>query len=156
LIAVIPFYAEVSEDGSMPLKMSAAEIMDVMDREFAQVTGEFSIEDLAEMRIRVRLNVTDRHLRPGGTVSGPSIFSLADCAVYMAVMAMIGPQTLAVTTSSSIDFMRKPEAGKDLIAECRLLKLGRVLAVGEILIFSDGGDAPVARASMTYSIPPAR
>ncbi len=138
----------------MQLQMTAEEITGVMDREFAQVTGEFTIEDLGEKQIRVRLNVGERHLRPGGTVSGPSIFSLADCAVYMCLMAMIGPQTLAVTTSSSIDFMRKPAAGADLIAECRLLKLGRVLVVGEVLIFSEGGTDPVARASMTYSIPP--
>jgi len=70
------------------------------------------------------------------------------------VLAMIGPQGLAVTTNCSMDFMRKPEAGKDLIAECKLLKLGRVLAVGDVLIYSDGQAQPVARASMTYSIPP--
>ena len=140
----------------MGLKMTADEVMVFLDREFPQVTGEFTIEDLGEMRIRTRLNVGERHLRPGGTVSGPSIFALADVSVYMAVLAMIGPKGLAVTTNCSIDFMRKPAAGADLIAECRLLKLGRVLAVGEVLIFSDGGDAPVARASMTYSIPPAK
>ena len=67
---------------------------------------------------------------------------------------MIGPKALAVTTSSSIDFMRKPEANTEMIAECRLLKLGRVLAVGEVLMFSEGMDKPVARASLTYSIPP--
>ncbi len=138
----------------MALQMSTEELMQFLDREFPQVTGEFTIEDLGEMRIRTRLNVGERHLRPGGTVSGPSIFSLADVSVYLAVLSMIGPVGLAVTTNCSIDFMRKPEAGKDLIAECRLLKLGRVLAVGEVLIFSEGGEKPVARASMTYSIPP--
>ena len=106
------------------------------------------------MRIRTRLNVGERHLRPGGTVSGPSIFSLADVSVYLGILAMIGPEALAVTTNCSIDFMRKPASATDLIAECRLLKLGRVLAVGEVLIFSEGSDAPVARASLTYSIPP--
>lgn len=140
----------------MALQMDAEGLMSFLDREFPQVTGEFSIEDLGEMRIRVRLNVGERHLRPGGTVSGPSIFALADVSVYLAVLAMIGPVGLAVTTNCSIDFMRKPEAGKDLIAECRLLKLGRVLAVGEVLIFSEGGEKPVARASMTYSIPPSK
>jgi len=139
----------------MSLKMTTEDLMVFLDREFPQVTGEFAIEDLGEMRIRTRLNVGERHLRPGGTVSGPSIFALADVSVYLAVLAMIGPQGLAVTTNCSIDFMRKPTAGADLIAECRLLKLGRVLAVGEVLIFSAGGKAPVARASMTYSIPPA-
>ena len=140
----------------MALQMDAEGLMSFLDREFPQVTGEFSIEDLGEMRIRVRLNVGERHLRPGGTVSGPSIFALADVSVYLAVLAMIGQVGLAVTTNCSIDFMRKPEAGKDLIAECRLLKLGRVLAVGEVLIFSEGGEKPVARASMTYSIPPSK
>lgn len=140
----------------MGLKMTTEELMVFLDREFPQVTGEFAILDLGEMRIRTRLNVGERHLRPGGTVSGPSIFALADVSVYLAVLAMIGPQGLAVTTSCSMDFMRKPAAGADLIAECRLLKLGRVLAVGEVLVFSEGGEAPVARASMTYSIPPER
>jgi len=75
-------------------------------------------------------------------------------SVYMAVLAMIGREALAVTTSCSIDFMRKPVAGADLTCDCRLLKLGRVLAVGDCLIHSEGMAAPVARASMTYSIPP--
>jgi len=134
--------------------MTAEELMVFLDREFPQVTGDFRIEEVGEMRARVRLNVEERHLRPGGTISGPSIFALADVTVYLAVLSMIGPEGLAVTTNCSIDFMRKPAARTDLIAECRLLKLGRVLAVGEVLIFSDGGDAPVARASLTYSIPP--
>ncbi len=80
----------------------------------------------------------------------------ADVSGCLAVLAMIGPQGLAVTTSCSMDFLRKPAAGADLICETRLLKLGRVLAVGEALIFSEGMAEPVARASMTYSIPPAR
>ncbi len=139
----------------MALQMNTEELMAFLDREFPQITGEFTIEDLGEMRIRTRMTVSERHLRPGGTISGPSIFALADVSVYLAVLAMIGPVALAVTTNCSIDFMRKPEAGVDLIAECRLLKLGRVLAVGEVLVFSDGMEKPVARASMTYSIPPA-
>jgi uncharacterized protein (TIGR00369 family) len=106
------------------------------------------------MEIDLRLKVAERHLRPGGTVSGPSMFALADCAVYAIVLAMVGRKALAVTTSCSIDFMRKPEAGRDLIARCRLLKLGRMLAVGDVLIYSDTGTEPVARASLTYSIPP--
>lgn len=138
----------------MVLKMTVEELSEFLDREFPQVTGEYAIEELGENRIRTRLIVAKRHLRPGGTVSGPSIFGLADVSVYLALLAMIGPEALAVTTNCSIDFMRKPAADADLIAECRLLKLGRVLSVGEVLIFSDGGEAPVARASMTYSIPP--
>lgn len=138
------------------VKLNAEELMGYLDEVFPQVAGEFAIEDLGDMRIRTRLNVGERHLRPGGTVSGPSIFALADVSVYLAVLAMIGREALAVTTNCSIDFMRKPAAGVDLIAECRLLKLGRVLAVGEVLIFSEGMDQPVARASMTYSIPPVK
>ncbi|RKF15270.1 PaaI family thioesterase [Roseovarius spongiae] len=140
----------------MGLKMTSAELAAFLDAEFPQVEGQFAIEDLGEMRITTRLIVGEQHLRPGGTVSGPSIFALADVSVYLAVLAMIGPQGLAVTTNCSIDFMRKPGSGVDLIAECRLLKLGRVLAVGDVLIHSEGETAPVARASLTYSIPPAR
>lgn len=138
----------------MTLKMDIAGLTDFLAREFPQVAADFHIEHLEEMCIRTRLVVADRHLRPGGTVSGPSIFALADVSVYLAIMAMIGPRGLAVTTGCSVDFMRKPAAGVDLIAECRLLKLGRVLAVGDVLMFSEGTEAPAARASITYSIPP--
>ncbi|PZO63461.1 MAG: thioesterase, partial [Pelagerythrobacter marensis] len=100
------------------------------------------------------LAVAERHLRPGGTVSGPTMFELADLAMYAAVLAQVGRVPLAVTTGASIDFLRKPAAGRDLVAECRMLKLGRVLAVGDVLIRSEGDEAPVARASLTYSIPP--
>jgi acyl-coenzyme A thioesterase PaaI-like protein len=98
--------------------------------------------------------VSDKHLRPGGTVSGPTIFGLADFAFYFALLARIGPVALAVTTSAAVDFMRKPQPGRDLLAEVRLLKLGRVLAVGDVMVRSEGSDDPVARISMTYSIPP--
>lgn len=138
----------------MSLKMKRDELTRFLEQEFPQVAGDFAIEEVGDMRIRVRLLVGERHLRPGGTVSGPSIFALADVTVYLATLAMIGPEALAVTTNCSIDFMRKPTAGVDLIAECRLLKLGRVLSVGEVLIFSEGLEAPVARASLTYAIPP--
>lgn len=138
----------------MPLQMNAEELMNYLEEVFPQVSEDFAVDRLAEMEIDLRLKVAERHLRPGGTVSGPSMFALADCAVYAIVLAMIGRQALAVTTSCSVDFMRKPEAGRDLVARCRLLKLGRVLAVGDVLIHSAGGDKPVARASMTYSIPP--
>ncbi|PID35845.1 MAG: thioesterase [Rhodobacterales bacterium] len=136
--------------------MDAAALDAYLGEVFPQVAGMFSIEDLAPMRVTVRAHVTERELRPGGTVSGPTMFALADVAVYMAVLAMVGREALAVTTSCAIDFMRKPAAGKDLIARTRLLKLGRALAVGEVLIHSEGEDpeAPVARASLTYSLPP--
>ena len=138
----------------MSLKMTRDELTAFLEQEFPQVAGDFAIEEVGDMRVRVRLLVGERHLRPGGTVSGPSIFALADVTVYLATLAMIGPEALAVTTNCSIDFMRKPAASVDLIAECRLLKLGRVLSVGDVLIFSEGLELPVARASLTYAIPP--
>ena len=136
--------------------MTAAELQEFLARDFPQVSGDFVVEEVAPERLRVRLNVAERHLRPGGTVSGPTLFALADVAVYLAVLSRIGPVALAVTTSASVDFLRKPEAGRDLVAEARLLKLGRALAVGDVLIYPEGGAEPVARASLTYSIPPKR
>lgn len=142
--------------------MTSALAMDIeglhafMAREFGQVAGDLRVEALTPDGLHLRLAVDDRHLRPGGTVSGPTIFMLADVAFYLAILSRIGPVALAVTTGCSIDFMRKPAAGRPLIAEARLLKLGRVLAVGDVLVHSEGTPAPVARAGMTYSIPPAR
>lgn len=134
--------------------MQADEIATYLDEVFPQVRGDFVIEEVAERAVRVRMPVAERHLRPGGTVSGPAMFALADVSVYIAVIAMKGREALAVTTGGSFDFMRKPASGVDLICECRLLKVGRVLAVGDCLIYSDGMEEPVARASMTYSMPP--
>ncbi|WP_415183803.1 PaaI family thioesterase [Phaeovulum sp.] len=138
----------------MQLTMDKDALHAFLAREFPQVAADFEVEALTPTGIVVRLKVAERHLRPGGTVSGPSIFALADVAVYLAILSRLGPVALAVTTSSSIDFMRKPVAGVDLIARTRLLKLGRVLAVGDALIHSQGQEHPVARAAMTYSIPP--
>ncbi len=139
----------------MALAMNRDELSQYLEEVFPQVHQDFFIEDLTEDTITMRLLVQERHLRPGGTVSGPSMFGLADVSVYAMVLARKGRQSLAVTTNSSLDFLRKPTGGADLIAACRLLKLGRTLAVGDVLIFSEGGEEPVARASMTYSIPPA-
>jgi uncharacterized protein (TIGR00369 family) len=135
--------------------MTGDELQAFLAREFPQVAEDFAV-DAAEGGVRVRLKVAERHLRPGGTVSGPSMFALADVTIYLAVLARIGPVALAVTTNCSIDFLRKPAAGRDLIAEGRILKLGRSLAVGDVLIFSEGTTEPVARAGLTYSIPPTR
>lgn len=137
----------------MSLHFTAEELLSFMEGVFPQVQGLYEIEMLSEQEVHVRLKVSDMHLRPGGTVSGPSMFSLADISAYLMVLAHIGPEALAVTTNCSIDFMRKPEAGQDLISRCSLLKLGKVLAVTDVHIFSQGEDRPVARASLTYSIP---
>lgn len=140
----------------MQLKMTLDEVRAYMAEEFPQVRGLYALERLEPMRALVRLVPQEAHLRPGGTISGPTIFGLADCAVYYAILGMIGRQALAVTTNASIDFMRKPVPGSDLVADVELLKLGRVLAVGDVKLRSEGSEAPVARATLTYSIPPAR
>jgi len=112
------------------------------------------VEAVGPMTARLRMPVDDRHLRPGGTVSGPSMFALADCAFYAATLAMIGREALTVTTSLTINFLAKPPAA-DLVCEARILRLGRVLSVGEATIWSVGrDDGPVAHAAVTYAIPP--
>jgi uncharacterized protein (TIGR00369 family) len=133
--------------------MTAGDLAAFLARDFAEVADDFVVEASGDELV-LRLRVAARHLRPGGTVSGPAMFGLADVAMYLAILARIGPVALAVTTNCSMDFMRKPQAGRDLIARARVLKLGRALAVGDVLIFSEGSDAPVARAGLTYSIPP--
>jgi uncharacterized protein (TIGR00369 family) len=134
--------------------MDIPALHDFMQGAFPQVADDFVVERLGADGLTVRMAIADRHLRPGGTVSGPSMFALADVAIYLAVLSRLGPVALAVTTNCSIDFLRKPQAGRDLLAEARLLKLGRVLAVGDVLIRSEGSDAVAARAGLTYSIPP--
>lgn len=92
-------------------------------------------------------------LRPGDTVSGPVMMTLADVALYIAILARIGIVPLAVTTNLAINFLRKPRADRRIVARCRLMKLGKTLAVGEVWIFSEGEDEPVAHATGTYAIP---
>jgi len=138
----------------MEPKMDTTALTAFLENDFPQLGTEFVVESVDNDGVTVRLKVTDAHLRPGGTVSGPSMFALADVAMYLAILSRLGPVALAVTTNCSIDFMRKPAAGTDMVCKARLLKLGRVLAVGDAMIFSDGHAAPVARASLTYSIPP--
>ena len=138
----------------MGLALNRDELAAYLDEVFPQVKGDFTVDALSPMQITMRLNTGERHLRPGGTVSGPAMFALADVTIYALVLSMIGKAALAVTTNCAMDFMRKPAAGQALIAEGRLLKLGRVLAVGDVLLLSEGSHKPGARASLTYSIPP--
>ena len=140
----------------MTIKITKDEMMPYLDQVFPQVRGMFGIDRLDEDLLVMRLFEDEKHLRPGGTVSGPAMFALADVAAYVATMARIGQEALAVTTNCSIDFMRKPESGKDVLAECRVLKLGRALSVCDVLLYSEGMAEPVARANLTYSIPPKR
>jgi uncharacterized protein (TIGR00369 family) len=113
-----------------------------------------SIEDVSHGAARLRLTGAPHRLRPGGTISGPTLMMLADVSFYVALLATIGWEPLAVTTSFNINFLKRP-APSALIADARLLKLGRRLAVGEIAIRADGDDDLVAHATATYSIPPA-
>lgn len=136
----------------MAAKLTAAEIVEFLDEVFPQARGLFVVEEVEEMRARVRMPIDEQHLRPGGTVSGPSMFWLADCAFYVAVLASIGREAQSVTTNMNINFMRRP-AQRDLIGEARILKLGRRLAVGDVTLWSEGVDEPVAHATTTYALP---
>jgi uncharacterized protein (TIGR00369 family) len=111
-----------------------------------------TIEEIWHGAARVRQAYREDFIRPGGTISGPIMMALADFAMYVAVLAAIGPVPLAVTTNLSINFLRKPGAA-DLLAEAKLMKLGKRLAVGEVAIRSAGGVELVAHATSTYSIP---
>lgn len=137
----------------MHLQMSADEISNYIAEVFPQVADYgFHIEHLEIGKISISMKIKDAHLRPGGTVSGPTMFTLADCASYLIVLAHIGKVALAVTTNLNINFIAKPEG--DLIADATLLKLGKRLAVCEISIRSKATRTLVAHATATYSIPP--
>ena len=127
-------------------------MLSYLDNVFPQVRGRLSILSLKQKQARLKLLVNDGDLRPGGTVSGPSMFLLADVAFYVLVLYNIGEKPLAVTTNCSINFLRKPEA-IDLIAEAQMLKMGKTLAVGDVLIKSPKSQSVVAHACFTYSIP---
>jgi uncharacterized protein (TIGR00369 family) len=136
-------------------KMTLEEVETFLKREFPQIMlgKRFALEAVGPMSARMRLLHHEEHLRPGGTVSGPAMFALADVALYVAILAQIGPVALAVTTNFNINFLSKPPAG-DLICDCKLLKLGKRIAVGETWLHAPGVDEPVAHATGSYSIPP--
>ena len=140
-----------------PGVLSAAQVGELLAREFSQMAGTDSpnvIEDAWHGGCRVRRRFREASLRPGGTISGPTMMGVTDFAMYVAILASIGPVPLAVTTNLNINFLRKP-AARDLIAEVKLIKLGKRLAVGEVEMFSEGEEEMVAHATATYSIPPA-
>jgi uncharacterized protein (TIGR00369 family) len=140
----------------MPVLMTVDELERFLATEFPQVfnaASGVSIDAVWEGGCRVRQAFRELHVRPGGTISGPTMMALADFAMYVAVLGAIGPVPLAVTINLNINFLRKP-AQRDLTGEARLLKLGKRLATGEVLIRSEGEDEPVAHVTATYSIPP--
>lgn len=137
-------------------RLSLDEIRHLIDTHFPQVhegSGQLTIEHIASRRARVRMAADPRMLRPGGTVSGPMMFKLADFAVYVAILATLGDGALqAVTTNLTINFLTRPEPA-DLVAEVDLLKVGRRLAVAEVRLTSDGRHELVAHATATYALP---
>ena len=135
--------------------MTLAEVKDFLERHFPQLqkSGRYVVEEVRPRAARLRAAFHENQIRPGGTISGPTMMTLADVALYVTVMASVGPVALAVTTNLNINFLRRP-GPRDLIADCRLLKLGKRLAVGEVTIFSEGEEEPVAHVTGTYSIPP--
>jgi uncharacterized protein (TIGR00369 family) len=138
--------------------MTRDELAAFLDREFPQIHmgGQtYFVDEVGPLSARMRMTYHERHIRPGGTISGPAMMALADLALYVAILAHIGPVALAVTTSLNFNFLRKPEQ-RDLIAECRLLKLGKRLAVGDVSIYSEGSPDVVCHATGTYSIPDRR
>lgn len=139
----------------MTIRMTASEIDAYLDEVFPQLHHggrTYFIEEVGPMTARMRCDYHEKHLRPGGTISGPTMMALADVALYAAILAQIGPVGLAVTTSLSFNFLRKP-GPVALIGQARLLKLGKRLAVGEVALYSQGQDEMVAHATGTYSIP---
>jgi uncharacterized protein (TIGR00369 family) len=133
--------------------LDAREITDFLEEVWPGVTSSLIVEEVAERRARVRAIVASDRLRPGGIVSGPVLMSLADTAVWVAVLSVIGRVAMTVTVDLTIHFLR-PAPPADVVADARLLKVGHRLAVGEVLIYSDGNPDPVAHATVTYAIPP--
>jgi uncharacterized protein (TIGR00369 family) len=138
-------------------RLSPAEVTALIEEHFPQVqegNGRLTIEFLGARTARVRMARDPRSMRPGGTVSGPAMFKLADFSVYVAILGELGAGALqAVTTSMTINFLSRPEPG-DLVAQVRLIKVGRRLPVAEVEIFAEGRPEMVAHATSTYSLPP--
>jgi acyl-coenzyme A thioesterase PaaI-like protein len=129
-----------------------AEITRFMASDFPQCDS--IVEAAGNRGATVRHRIGENELRPGGTVSGPVMMAVADVAIYAAILGEIGIVPLAVTTSFNINFLRKPAADRDLIGVCRLIKVGKILVVGDVNLYSEGDEHPVAHAVGTYSIPP--
>ena len=135
--------------------LTRKELLERLRLEFPEAghaVGDYDLEELWHGGCRLRQRYDKRVLRPGGTLSGATMMALGDFAMYLAVLSAIGWVPLAVTTNLTINFLRKPPA-RDLIAQARLLKLGKKLAVGEVVIHADGVEDMVAHVTSTYSIP---
>lgn len=147
---------ETSRDIALVQKLGLEEMRAFLAEVFPNLTIDgpsYVVEAVGPGTARLRLFAHPRHIRPGGTMSGPAAMLVADLGIYLAVLSVIGKVPLAVTTSLNINFLAKPPPG-DLIGESRILKAGKRLVVGETTIYSDGSPAPVAHATATYSVPP--
>jgi uncharacterized protein (TIGR00369 family) len=135
-------------------RMTAAEFMK-LTRTTTPLAGVFGleVEELEAGRARVRLPFRGEFVRAGGTVSGPAMMGLADYALYAVVMSVAPNSEMAVTSNLNMTFLRRPKAG-DVVCEARLIRCGKRLAYGEVTLFSDGEDEPVAHATGTYALPP--
>ena len=133
--------------------VSKEEMVEFMLSEFPQ--SNCLIDAVGNQSATIRHKIGDDELRPGGTVSGPVLMTVADVALYVAILGEIGLVPLTVTTSLTINFLRKPASDRDIIGVCKLMKIGRSLAVGEVALYSEGDKEPVAHVVGTYSIPPA-
>ena len=136
-------------------KMSVAELETFLHREFPQAfsSGDITIESADGANALLRQVYSERMLRPGGTVSGPTLMALADFAMYVVLLSAIGPVGLAVTTNLNINFLRKGQPAQDVLAAAKLLKIGKRLAVGEVTLLSGTSPDPIAHVTSTYSIP---
>ncbi|MDB0034946.1 PaaI family thioesterase [Amylibacter sp.] len=126
------------------------EINNFLEAEFPQINGDYEIINFSSENISILNHISQKHLRPGGTISGPTMFALADVSFYIAILANIGTHRSVVTTNCNIDFLKKPSP-VNLIAKPRIIKLGKSLIVGDVFIYSEGINEPVARANLTYS-----
>ena len=135
-------------------KVSAAELAE-MARENVPLVGALAmqVESVLPGSVTIRVPYRDEFIRPGGTISGAVLMAVADFAMYGVVLSLIGRVDLAVTTNLSINFLRRPPPG-DLLAKARILKLGKRLAVGEVLLHGGDEEDLVAHVTSTYSIPP--
>ncbi len=136
-------------------KMTASELEKFLRTEFPQAFSgdDIRIEEADGISCRLRQRYSEQMLRPGGTISGPTLMALADFAMYVVLLSAIGPVGLAVTTNLNINFLRKGTPRSDVLAEARILKLGKRLAVGEVGLFSAGSPEAIAHVTSTYSIP---
>jgi acyl-coenzyme A thioesterase PaaI-like protein len=144
-----------ASDSVAATRLTAEQVSEFLGDVFPGVLDHFVIESVSPMRARVRMLYNSSRLRPGGTISGPSLMTLADTGLWVALLAMIGREPLSVTSHLDIDFLRKPAAA-DVVADTVLHKIGKRLAVGDVIMYSDGESVPCARASVTYAIPSQR